>query len=181
MALDLVLVERRARRAYELGRLRRALTLSTPLLGLVAAALLLGPGRAFDLVVAGALLLTGVGYLWRGTLAERALLPGIGAGSFPLVLALLANGPGPGCAHGGALSLCAAACAVGGVFAALRVSEFARGEARSPAAFGLAMVPTFLLGSLGCGCIGFTGVAAMAGALLFASVPEVLRWTQRAA
>lgn len=181
MAPDLLLVERRARRAYELGRLRRAATQATPLLGLVAAALLLGSGRAFDLVVALALLLLGVGYLWRGTLAERALLPGIGAGSIPLVLALLANGPGPGCVHGAALSLCTAACAVGGVLAALRVSEFARGEARRPAAFGLAMAPAFLLGALGCSCIGFTGVAALAAALLLASVPEVLRWTQRLA
>ncbi len=181
MAPDLVLVERRARRAYELGRLRRAVTLGTPLLGLVATALLLGSGRTFDLVVALALLLLGIGYLWRGTLAERALLPGIGAGSFPLVLALLAGGPGPSCAHGATLSLCALACAVGGVLAALRVSEFARGEARRPAAFGLAMAPTFLLGSLGCGCLGFTGVAALAAALLLASVPEVLRWMQRPA
>ena len=43
------------------------------------------------------------------------------------------------------------------------------------------MAPAFLLGALGCSCIGFTGVAALAAALLLASVPEVLRWTQRLA
>ncbi len=176
MAFDVALVERRARRAYEVGRIRYALAASAPLLAVVALALWFGSRSTFDFAAAAVLVAIGLVYRWRGTMAERALLPGLGAGSIPLVLALVANGSSAGCHQGDALSLCTIACAVGGVLAALRITEFAHSEEHTPGAFGLAMIPTFLMGSLGCGCAGFSGVLFLAGALLLTSVPEMVRW-----
>jgi hypothetical protein len=176
MTLDQNLVERRMRRAYELGRIKYAVTRSVPLVALTAFALYLGPLRSFDLAMGFAFVMTALLYLWQGQLAARALKPGIVAGLFPLILALVANGQNPGCSHGNLLSLCAFACAVGGSIAALRITQFSRTEEHQPTAFLLAVLPTLLLGSLGCGCIGFTGVVAMSGALFVVSLPTIVRW-----
>lgn len=176
MALDVVVVERRMRRAYEFGRIKHAAAQSVPLFALTGIALYVGPLRGLDIAVASLLAATALLYRWLGQLAERTLQPGIVAGLFPLVLALTANAVSPGCAHGNALSLCALACAMGGVVAALHLTRFARTEGNERAAFWLAVLPTLLLGSLGCGCIGFTGVMAMTGALFVGSLPALLRW-----
>lgn len=176
MALDLVLVERRMRFRYEFGRVKHALTLTLPLVVLTGLALYAGPLRSFDFAVGAVLVMTALAYLWLGQLAERTLLPAIVAGLFPLVFALVANGANPGCSHGSVISTCTAACALGGMVAALRISRFARAEENHMGAFWLAALPTLLLGSLGCGCMGFTGVLAMTGAMLVVSVPAMRSW-----
>jgi hypothetical protein len=181
MTLDLALVERSVRRAYEIGRLKRAGTKMAPWGALTALALWIGPFDGLDAAMGALLITTGFVYLWRGQLAEQAYQPGVIAGVAPLVLALLANGPRPHCSHAeGVLSLCTLACAIGGVVAAVRITRFARAAERPPMAFGLAMLPAFLLGSLGCGCIGYAGVITLAATLFLASIPEMVRWTRRA-
>src|SRR5512138_3026156 len=113
MTADLTLVERLVRRAYELGRVKRAVTLMIPWTLLGVLALWFGPFRDFDVVLAVLLTLACLAYLWRGQLAEQALLPGVKAGLIPLGLALVANAPGSHCAHEqGIVSLCTLACAV---------------------------------------------------------------------
>lgn len=182
MTLDLRLMERRMRRAYERGRVKRASWLILPWLAVLAVGLWFGPFGIFDYVLGTSLATTGFVYLWRGQLAEQSLVPGVLAGVIPLGLALLANGPNPHCTHGnGGVSMCTLACAVGGVIAVLRISQFARKSERAPMAFGLAVIPAFLLGSIGCGCIGYTGVMAMAGAMFLTSIPDMLRWAARSA
>jgi len=180
MTFDPSRVGRRMRHAYEIGRIRRAAVLALPWVGLLMVGLWLGPFGLFDFGLGTLLVVTGFAYLWRGQLAEQALVPGLISGLFPLGLALLANGPNPQCHHGqGGLSLCTFACGVGGVLAAMRISKFARRQESSPMAFGLAVIPAFFLGSLGCGCIGYTGVMAMAGAMFLTSLPELMRWAQK--
>jgi hypothetical protein len=178
MTHELALVERRVRRAYEIGRVKYAMVSGLPLMGLSGLAFLAGAGRSLDVVAALALVVTGLTYLWRGQLAARALLSGVVAGLVPLLLALFANWSSPGCTHEATISVCTVACAIGGVLAARRLTEFARAEEKHPAAFVLAVLPAILLGSLGCGCIGYVGVLAMAGALTLASLPEMLRWVR---
>ena len=79
---------RRARRAYELGRLRVACRV-LPLVTLVAAmtAVVGEPRRAVAL--AGLLSVIGVGLRWWGGAAGRAVMPGVTVGS-TVMLALLA-------------------------------------------------------------------------------------------
>jgi hypothetical protein len=178
MTLDLSLVERRMRRAYELGRLKHASLRSVPIVAITLAALYFGPKRHFDFALGLAFVATAIFYLWQGQLAARALKPSIIAGLFPLVLALAANGPNAGCHHGSTLSLCTLACALGGAIAAFRLSRFTRTEEHQPTAYGLAVIPTLLLGSLGCGCVGFSGVLAMTLALVVVSVPTMLSWAR---
>jgi hypothetical protein len=81
-----------------------------------------------------------------------------------------------GCGHESVLSACTVACALGGAIAATRIVQFSRTQKHQPTAYGLALIPTLLLGSLGCGCVGFTGVLAMTIAIGVVSIPSILVW-----
>lgn len=180
MAPERVLL-RRMRRAYELGRLKRAACSVWPLVGVSTVSLLLGSVRILDVVLAGALVVIGFGFVWQGQVAEKAVVPGVAAGLAPFVLAWLANGPREGCEHGSLYSYCVLACAVGGVVAQVVVVRFARNHQKQVTAWGLATVLAFVVGGMGCGCIGYSGILTLAGAMLLTSAPDLARWAWRAA
>jgi hypothetical protein len=137
LAPDLLLEERRARRAYDSASPARA-TQATPLLGLVAAALLLGScGRSTSSSRSRSAV--GVGYSGgHATPSERSFWHRRGS---IRGLAQLANGPVPGCVHGAALSLCTAAWPSAASLAALRCRIFARGMRGRPGRLRSAMAP----------------------------------------
>jgi hypothetical protein len=176
MALELKVVEGRIRRAYELGRLRRAAIRSLPLGAIAASAIYFGPQRSFDFALGLSFVATAIFYLWQGQYAARALKPSVIAGLFPLLLSLIVNRTHPACGHESMLSACTIACALGGVIAATRIIRFSRTQKHPSTAYGLALIPTVLLGSLGCGCIGFTGVLAMSIAIIVVSIPTMFVW-----
>lgn len=180
MAYD-SLIEHNARRAYERGRLRYAMMGSLPVALLSSIAVSFGSHRTLDFATGLAVIVLGIFYLYRGKLAGRALFPGVTAGTIPLVLALLANGSHSGCPHHETVSLCLVACITGGIVSSLLIVRFARREAHHISAWGLSTLPTLLVGSLGCGCLGYSGVIALVGALLISSAPPMVRWvTQKA-
>ncbi len=174
--------ERRARLAYELSRMRRALLAASPVLALATIAALVSPSPTR--VVPFAILSFGAAALmvWQSRSMSRAALVGMLAGVVPLALSLAANqwhACGPhGCASHGFSSFCAPACALGGLAAGLGVGMSApRTRAAAPfwiGASGLA----WGVGALGCACVGAVGVVGLAIGLLAGVMPA---WSVRAA
>jgi hypothetical protein len=174
--------ERRARRAYELARIRRAVLAASPVLALATVAALVSPSPTR--VVPFALLSFGAATLmvWQSRSMSRAALVGMLAGVVPLALSLAANqwhACGPhGCASHGLSSFCAPACAVGGLVAGLGVG-LASPRTRASAPFWIgASTLAWGVGALGCACVGAIGVVGLAIGLLAGVMPA---WSVRAA
>src|SRR5687768_5083635 len=89
MAVDIARAENRARRAYELGRARRATLLALPLVLPAALAGVLGEIPAKAAVIGVLLYVAGVALHWRGRDLAAGVLPGAAAGLVPLALGLL--------------------------------------------------------------------------------------------
>ncbi|MCU0677522.1 MAG: hypothetical protein MUE69_32645 [Myxococcota bacterium] len=174
--------ERRARRVYELARIRRAVLAASPILALATVAALVSPSPTR--VVPFALLSFGAAALmvWQSRSMSRAALVGMLAGTVPLALSLAANqwhACGPhGCASHGFSSFCAPACAVGGLVAGLGVG-LASPRTRGAAPFWIgASGLAWGVGALGCACVGAVGVVGLAVGLLAGVMPA---WSVRTA
>lgn len=168
-------LERRARVAYETGRLWRAALAAAPILVLAACAGQIGGLTPGALALGAAVYLVGSLFLWRGQDAGRAVLPGVVAGIAPLSLALGARALGHVCTGDMCVSLCVPACACGGLLAGLMVTWFARrteAEARSWVCAGSIAL---LTGALGCSCAGFGGIVGLVGGLLVTGAPVAAR------
>jgi hypothetical protein len=157
---DLAQLERNARWAYELGRTRRAVLGVLPVIAIVAIAAYFANRPVSTLAFGVATLFVGAVMLWYGRDPQKAVLPGIAAGLAPLVLALCANQVHV-CGPEGCSSLCVPACVLGGAIAGLAVANVgARRKAGLlfwVSASGLAL----LTGSMGCACIGYSGVVGL--------------------
>jgi hypothetical protein len=172
---DLSGIERRARRAYELSRLRRAVALAAPLVVLAGGAAWIGD-RPLATAVAGLVLyLLGSLFLWRGQYAGRAVLPGVGAGIIPMAFALAARAFGHVCTGDMCVSLCVPACATGGFLAGVVISYFARRTTTEARSWACAGSLALLTGALGCSCVGYGGVAGLLSGLLITAVPALVR------
>ncbi len=172
--MDLNEVERRVRRAYEWGRLKRATSLSI-FVSLVSALFAVGAAYLWlGVSLAASLTAMSILFLWRGQELERALTTGFLAGSVPLALALAARPFGHGCHIGGACySWCMPACAIGAVIATGIVARSAYGSkevGKFGAASGLVTVAT---GTLGCSCLSLGGAAALAAVFIVSAVPTL--------
>jgi hypothetical protein len=161
----------RAKRAYEIGRLRRAVclaALAAPMVGLSY----LGCGHGSVSIGVGALLALLVAVLvWRGGAAAGGVLPGLLAGAAPLLAPLLVGGccaAGPG--------VCLAACGGGGLLGGIVIAASAlRRESGRPAHVMAAGAIAALAGSLGCAMAGAVGVAAMLAGVALVPLPVALR------
>ena len=167
-------LRRRARRAYELGRLSRAVAGAWPAIPLTAVAGLACGADAPMTAVAGLVLaLALVAMRQRGGSWERAVFPGLLAGLFPLGMTLaaptLALLLGDGCA--GACRVLTGVCVAGGLLAGLLLAVVARRGSSLPGA----MIVAGLTGSLGCALLGVAGIAGVAAGLAVGAVPAVLR------
>ena len=172
---DPIALARRARRVYEIGRLRLAAARAWPvaIVGLAALALC---GSAWLAVEIGALLLAlTIFFAWRGEEYGRAILPGIAAGGAPFVLPLVMQGCGPLCVGGTCFSVCIVASVMGGMVggAALGIASLgrSRGRIRFLAAGGSLAIVTGALGRAIGGLVAFAGMAAE---FLLATTPAIL-------
>lgn len=159
-SIDLSKLEAVARGRYERSRVRLALAGGLPVLLVVAAAMVFARHVTSVALFGGALFVTGVVLLWRGQNSGRAFWPGVLAGVLPLVLSLIANQT-HGCASGHCSTWCVPACAAGGVVAGLYVSFLARRWKVGPSFWVGASLMAVLTGSMGCSCIGASGVFAL--------------------
>jgi hypothetical protein len=174
MALDPKLALSRSMRAYEFGRARHAATFALPLAALSVVAACLGTKPATACVVGLALLATAWFLLWRGQTLGRSVFPGILAGLVPLALAVGARAYGHVCTGSQCVSLCIPACTVGGVLAGFLIARAGR-HAASRGRFVLgASALAVLVGSLGCSCVGYGGVAGLGVGLLLTLLPAAL-------
>jgi hypothetical protein len=98
----------------------------------------------------------------RGQVYGRALLPGLLAGSAPLVLPLVLRASGHCCIGGACWSLCMLGCVGGGLLAGIAIGVVAGGEEEDRGTFLLAAtLVAGLSGVLGCAMAGLSGIAGM--------------------
>jgi hypothetical protein len=160
-------LRRRARRAYEVGRLSRAVRGAWPAVPLTAVATLTCGADARTTGLAGLTLAAVlVGLRFRGGAWERGVFPGLVAGLVPLAMTLAAPTIavllGDACAA--TCRVLTGACVAGGVGAGLLLSFVTR-AGRSLAA---ALIVAGLTGALGCAVFGVAGILGVAGGLLAA-------------
>lgn len=173
-SIDLTLLRRRTRRAYEFARLRRALLGVAPVLVLVALAAWVGSRPVSTLGFGLATVCGGVLMLWYGREPQKAVLPGVVAGLVPLVFALSANHLSA-CGADGCGSLCVPACALGGVVAGLAVASVGNQRKAGLGFWVSASALALLTGAMGCACIGYTGVLGLGAGFGAGVVPGLLR------
>jgi hypothetical protein len=162
----------RARRAYELGRLRRAARAAFGVAPMLALSLVVYQQALVTVLAGAALLLLAVGFGWWGQAPGRAVWPGLLAGSAPLVLPFALRASGYCCIGGVCWSVCMLGCIAGGAFAgaALGIASSAESEQRwqfLASATSLAAIA----GVLGCALVGAAGITGMALAIVLSSLP----------
>jgi hypothetical protein len=171
---DLGPTMRRARRAYELGRARRALLGFLPVLALVGVASLFSDSASWTVSVGLGVFFLGAVMLWHGRDLKRAVIPGVAAGSVPLVLVLCARHFGT-CTGMSCTTLCMQACAVGGILAGLAIASVGNARGSGPGFWLAASALAILTGAMACACLGISGVAGLALGYGAGLVPALLR------
>ncbi len=169
------LLRGRARRAYEWGRLRRALGGSIPTLlvgGMVAA---LVREWSWPLVLGSILYLASVALLWFGRSPGRSVLPGVVYGLLPLTGGVIARLHGHVCMGMSCYSTCMFYCVGGGVLAGLLVGRLAFKSDSPTAVFMSAAATALLTGAIGSSCVGLHGIVGMALGIGLGAVPHSLR------
>ena len=165
----------RARRAYELGRLRRALRVSAVVLPIVAVSLLVARNALASGVTGAALLAAAVTFRWRGRALGAAVGPGLLAGLIPFALLVtLKCSAGYACMFEGCMTHCVRFCGGGGLAAGLLLAVYARRREDDVNRFLLAGgVVAALTGLLGCFLGGVMGAVWMAVGEMTATLPAV--------
>jgi hypothetical protein len=164
-------LEARARRAYELGRLRDASRLAPFVLLASTAAIACGRPWPLTAALALALLALSVGLSFAGGAAGRAVVPGLIAGGAALAMPLLIATAGHACFGDSCMSLCLPACVVGGAVAGAAIAKMAARYERDARFLGSALAVTALMGALGCTISGAAGVGGMLAGVLAAGTP----------
>lgn len=167
-------VERRARIHYELARAKRALVGFAPLLVIVAIATVVARHPSATAAFGGAAFVAGATMLWYGRDPKRAVLPGVLAGFVPLVLVLCTSHM-HGCMGDGCMMVCVPACSAGGLVAGLAVASVGNQRNAGSAFWLSASAVALLTGSMGCACVGYSGVAGLAIGFAAGVVPGLLR------
>lgn len=167
-------LERSVRFSYELGRLRLALLGVVPVLVIVLLATFFTHRPVSALGFGFAALVSGAWMLWYGRDPQKAVLPGVAAGSIPLVLALCANHV-HACGPNGCTTLCVPACTIGGAVAGLVVAVVGSRRKAGLWFWLSASALALLTGAMGCACIGYSGVAGLGLGFAGGVVPGLLR------
>ena len=175
METDANVLKQRARRQYEVGRLRGALGWSIPALVLAALVALLMGQMSMPLVIGLVLYAASVGLLWWGRAPGRGVLPGLVYGLLPLGAALIANAHGHSCIGFACFRMCTLICFGGGLAAGLLIARLAVRSPNPSALFLSAASVAFLTGIIGGACMGIYPVIGMAIAIIAGFVPVALR------
>jgi hypothetical protein len=174
--VDLVDLERRARAAYERGRWRRASLDAWPVLVLAGLAFTFGSRPWIVVMLTGMLLAAVVVMGHHGRAWRRAIVPGLIAGSLPMVVGLSAcHIPhacgGPACSAW-CMPMVGAAALLGGLLVGrrtLRAPPPSRIAELLPAA-----VLASITGAMGCIAIGVGGLVGLAAGIALGTVPALV-------
>lgn len=175
VSIEFKRVRRRARLKYECNRAWRAVAGFAPVIVIVIAAASLGSRPASTLAIGSAMFVSGATLLWYGRDLRRAVLPGVIAGMVPLVFALCANHFGHGCTGDRCVMLCVPACTLGGLVAGLAVAAVGHRGRHGFRFWGAASGLALLTGSMGCACVGYSGVAGLAIGFAAGLVPALVQ------
>lgn len=167
-------LEARARRAYELGRLRWALRVAPFVLVASVAAIACDRPLWSSCALGGALLFVAVGLGIAGGAPGRAVLPGLAGGGAALAMPLLVHTLGFACMGPACMTLGLPACVLGGGIAGALIGARARLEEHEAAFFIPALLLAGLTGALGCSMSGAAGVGGMMAGALVAGTPLLL-------
>jgi hypothetical protein len=169
-------LELRARRAYELGRLRHASWLLLPVALLAALALLIGRPPPLVAAVSALLACAAIGLAFARTEHHRAALAGLVAALPPLLLPFAVRAFGQVCTGEPCSNWCLPACLGGGALAGVLIGLRAAGLSRGRWSFcAVALLVAALGGSVGCTLAGGAGVVGMLAGLAAGSAPLMLR------
>jgi hypothetical protein len=175
MANDAVSLKERARRWYELGRLRSALGWSIPALILAALVAVVVGQISIPLAIGLALYAGSVALLWWGRTPGSGVLPGLVYGLVPLGTALLAKLLGHACVGAPCHPACTLTCFGGGLVAGVLIARVALRSRNPIALFLSAASVAFLTGLIGGACMGVYPVIGMAIAIGLGFLPLALR------
>ena len=151
-----------ARRAYSRGRFKLAATGALAALALTLLALLMGSNEK-ALWFGAALLIVATASLYFGRAPGRAVLPAFVLGLIPFSALLIVHAVGSHSCHaGGCAPLCLPTCGVSGLVAGGLLAIIAI-RSRASLGFIAAAAPmVWLVGALGCPCVGMASVLGMA-------------------
>ncbi|HEU0105317.1 MAG TPA: hypothetical protein VFT38_04055 [Vicinamibacteria bacterium] len=166
----------RARRAYEVGRLRASLPTVALVAPMVGLSILLCGRYAASACSGVALAAVLAAAAWRGQQFARGARAGLVAGLGPLLLPLAL------CLHlcaGGVCLLAPSICVAGGLLGGVAVGVRARGRADGSSAgyLAVALSVTALTGCMGCLIAGVSGVLGMAAGMAAGAAPALWWWT----
>jgi hypothetical protein len=168
-------LEARARRAYEWGRWRRGLATSSWAAPAIVLACF-GCTPRIELVLAPLVVLAAAAMVWRGGALGRAVVPGLLAGTVPVLVPVvvrcgsLENAP----------QICLMLSLGGGVVSGLIVSAVeARLGAPRPQILAASLLAA-LTGTMGCAMFGLGGLAGLAAGLALGAAPGYLAVPRRA-
>lgn len=174
--VDLEELEQRAHAAYERGRWRRASLDAWPVLVLVGLAFAFGSRPWSVAMLAAVLLATVVVMGHHGRAWKRAIVPGLVAGSLPMVVGLSAcHIPhacgGPACTAW-CMPMVGAAALLGGLLVGRRAVR------AQPSGYVAELLPAALLasltGAMGCIAIGVGGMLGLAAGIAVGTIPALV-------
>ena len=168
-------LEARARRAYQLGRVR-ASARDTWIVAPIATVGVLHHSNPW-LIFGAAVVLFAAGTVlsWRGQSWGRAVWPGYLAGAVPLLLPTLTPAQSICWIGGSCWRLCVLLCPVGGLLAGLAVGVLAmRQEGRRLPFLAATTLVAAATGAIGCALAGLWGITGMLAGGLLGVVPVYL-------
>ena len=173
--LDLDALKRRARAAYERGRLWRACVEAWPVIVVVAVALAFTSRPGIVAVLGLGLTLGVIALGWYGHGWQRAIVPGLLAGSLPLVAGLGACHIPHACSGPECMRWCMPVIGIagiaGGLYAGARLRRI--GARRRGEVLVIATVATWT-GAMGCFAFGFGGLLGVAAGVLLGTAPALV-------
>ena len=175
MAIESIQLRDKARRIYEVARLRHALAFSIPALFIGLSVALVVRDISMPLVFGLLLYLTSVVLLWWGRGPGRSVLPGVTYGLLPLAGGIIAKFHHHACMGFSCYSTCMLYCVSGGLLAGLLVARLAM-KSQTPVVIFLSAAATALLtGTIGGSCVGGHGIIGMALGIGLGAIPLALR------
>lgn len=167
-------LERRARRAYELGRVSQALRIVPWVLLPAAVALLCGRPVGLVFALCAALLALSVGLLVRGGMAGRSVLPGLAAGWAALLPPLLLRTAGHACFGDSCMTFGLPVCALGGALSGVLLGKLVLSRGGGAAFWIGAGLLAGLTGAMGCSIGGTFGILGMIAGVVAGSAPAMV-------